>query len=306
MSAESRPRPELPAPASALPGLARPDWGGLLLLLVAVVGWGSNWAPLKLVLREVPPLTVRTIGGLGGAAMLALIVGASGQSLRVPRGVWPRLTFLALLNITAWMGLVAVALLWLDASEAVVITYTVPVWSALIAWPVLGERPTPLKLLALACGLGGVALVMLGKGVDIGLAKLPGVALCLAASVCFALGTVLTKRRPLAMPQGAGVVWQLILGNLPMAAGALLLERPDLGAVSTGAWLWMAYMAVLPLCFSYLAWFAALRRLPATVAIQGSLIAPMVGIAGSALLLSEPFGLRQALAFGLMLLAIRG
>jgi drug/metabolite transporter (DMT)-like permease len=265
---------------------------------------------LKLVLAEVPPLTVRTFGGLGGAALLALLVAGSGQSLRVPRGLWPRLGLLALLNITAWMGLVALALLWLDASEAVVITYTVPLWSALIAWPLLGERPTPLKLLALVCGLGGVALVMLAQGFDVGMAKWPGVALCLAASLCFALGTVLTKRRPLAMPQGAGVVWQLCLGNLPMLAGALLLERPDLAAVSTTAWLWIAYMAVIPLCFSYLAWFAALRRLPAGLATQGSLIAPMVGVAGSALLLGEPFGLRQAVAFGLtllgVLLAIRG
>jgi probable blue pigment (indigoidine) exporter len=274
------------------------------LLLVAVVGWGSNWAPLKLVLREMPPLTVRAIGGLGGAAMLALMVRASGQSLAVPRGLWPRLFVVSLLNITAWMGLVALALLWLDASEAVVITYTVPVWSALVAWPVLGERPTPLRLVALACGLGGVATVMLGRGFDLGLAKLPGVALCLFASISFAFGTVITKRWPLAMPQGAGVVWQLFLGAAPLGTGALLLERVDLGAVSAESWLWLAYMAVLPLCLSYLAWFAALRRLPATVAIQGSLVAPMVGIAGSALLLGEPFGLRQVMALGLTLLGV--
>ncbi len=282
----------------------RIDPRGLALLLVAVVGWGSNWAPLKLVLAEVPPFTVRTIGGLGGALLLALVVLATGQSLRVPRGLWPRLALFALLNITAWMGLVAVALLWLDASEAVVVTYTVPVWAALVAWPVLGEKPTPLRVAALVCGLGGVALVMLGRGFDVGLAKLPGVALCLIASVSFAFGTVLTKRRPLPMPAGAAVVWQLVLGNIPLALGALLLEQVTFSRISASAWGWMAYMAVLPLCLSYLAWFAALRRLPATVATQGSLIAPMVGIAGSALILGEPFGPRQAVAFGLTLLGV--
>ena len=288
----------------------RPDWRGLGLLLFAVVGWGSNWAPLKLVLAELPPFTARTIGGFGGAALMALVLLATGGSLRVPRGLWGRLWLLSVLNITAWMGLVAWALLWLDASEAVVITYTVPVWSALIAWPVLGERPTALKLLALGCGVGGVALVMLGRGWDVGLAKLPGVALCLVASVCFALGTVLTKRRPLPLPQGTAVVWQLLLGNVPIVLMALLLERVSPLRASAAAWGWLAYMAVLPLCLSYLAWFAALRRLPATVATQGSLIAPMVGVAGSALVLGEPFGPRQAVAFGLtllgVLLAVRG
>ncbi len=292
------------------PPSTRPDWRGLGLLLFAVVGWGSNWAPLKLVLADVPPLTVRMLGGLGGAAMLAVVVVAMGQSLRVPSGLWPRLAVMSLLNITAWMGLVAVALLWLDASEAVVITYTVPVWSALIAWPVLGERPTRLRVLALVLGLSGVALVMLGRGWDVGLAKLPGVGLCLTAAICFAFGTVLTKRRPLPLAPGAAVVWQLVLGNLPLAIAALIFERVDLGTISAVNWGWITYMAVLPLCFSYLAWFAALRRLPATVATQGSLIAPMVGIAGSALILGEPFGPRQAVAFVLtlvgVLLAVRG
>ena len=36
------------------------------------------------------------------------------------------------------MGL---ALLWLPASEAALIAYTMPVWASLLAWPMLGERP---------------------------------------------------------------------------------------------------------------------------------------------------------------------
>ena len=34
------------------------------------------------------------------------------------------------------------------ASEAAVIAYTMPVWTALLAWPLLGERLTPLRVLA--------------------------------------------------------------------------------------------------------------------------------------------------------------
>lgn len=288
----------------------RIDKRGLALLLFAVVGWGSNWAPLKLLLRELPPLTARAWAGLAAAAILALVMRARGVDLRVPKGLWPRLCLAALLNITAWMGLVSVALLWLDASEGIVLSYSMPVWAALIAWPVLGEKPTLLRVLALLCGIGGVALVMLGNGVEIGAAKLPGVVLCLVASVCFALGTVITKRWPLAMAPGASVVWQVALGMLPLLVGALLLERPDFGALSPGSWGVLAYMAVVPLCLCYLAWFAALRRLPASLCTQGSLLSPVVGMMGSALLLDEPFGPRQIAAFLLIvvgvLLAVRG
>ncbi len=295
---------------SVFPLRPRLDVRGLALLLFAVVGWGSNWAPLKLLLQEVPPFTARAYAGLAAALFLAIMVRASGVSLRVPPGLWPRITLLALLNITAWMGLVSLALQWLDATEGVVITYTMPVWSALLAWPVLGERPTPMRLLAVACGLGGVVLIMSAKGINIGMEKLPGVLLCLSASICFALGTVLTKRRPLAMAPAAGVVWQVALGMLPLLFGALLFETPHMAEVSTQGWLIIGYMATLPLCLSYLAWFAALRRLPAHICTQGSLISPLMGLISANLMLGEPLGLRQLVAFGLilvgMVLAVKG
>jgi drug/metabolite transporter (DMT)-like permease len=72
----------------------------------------------------------------------------------------------------------------------------------------------------------------------------------------------------------------------------------------------MGYMAVFPLCLCYLAWFAALRRLPAGLATQGTLLAPVVAVLGAALFLGEPFGLREVAALALVLggvaLAVRG
>ena len=276
---------------------------GLGLLVFAVVGWGSNWPPIKLLLAELPLFTTRAWPGLAGALALALVVRMSGERLVVPPRLWPRLTVAALLNITAWMGLSSVALLWLNASETCLICYTMPLWAALLAWPLLGEQPTRWRLAGLACGLAGLLLIVGGRGIDLGLAKLPGIGFALAAAVLFALGTVLTKRRPLPMTPGAAVVWQVFLGMLPMAAAALLLERPDPGAVSTQAWLLVAYAAIVPLCLCYLAWFAALRRLPAGVAVTGTLLAPVVGVLGSALVLGEPFGLPEG---GAMILTLGG
>jgi drug/metabolite transporter (DMT)-like permease len=287
-----------PHPPGTVPA---PSRTGLLLLLFAVVGWGSNWPPIKLLIEELPLFTARAWPGLAGALALALVVRLSGERLAVPRGLWPRLCLAAALNITAWMGLSSFALLWLTASETCLICYTMPLWAALLAWPLLGERPGPRRLLALALGMAGLLLVVGGRGVELGVAKLPGVGFALAAAVLFALGTVLTKRRPLAMPPGAAVAWQVFLGMLPMVAAALLLERPDIGAVSPLAWGLIAYAAIVPLCLCYLAWFAALRRLPAGVAVSGTLVAPVVGVLGSALVLGEPFGLPEGAALALTL-----
>jgi len=294
-------------PVTAAP---RVDQLGLLFLIFTAAGWGMNWPPMKLLLAELPPFAARSVPMLGAALLLALVVSASGQSLRVPRGAWGRLWLAALLNISAWMGLAALALLWLDASEACILAYVAPVLTAILAWPVLGERPTPARIVALVLGFGGVATVMFGRGIDLGLAKLPGILCALGAAALFALGTVLTKQRPPALPLAAGVVWQIGLGAVPMVVLAALFETPDYSGLSRQGWLLIGWMAVVPLCLCYLTWFAALRRLPAGLATLGTLLAPLIGVGGSALLLGEPFGTREVAALGLTLggvvLAARG
>ena len=88
------------------------------------------------------------------------------ERLTPPAGQRGRLVVSALLNFSSFMISSTTALLWLKASEAVIIAYTLPLWAALLAWPILGERPTIVRLLALALGLSGVAVTMSGQPVE--------------------------------------------------------------------------------------------------------------------------------------------
>src|SRR3954452_23690247 len=145
---------------------------GLLFLAITSVGWGFNWPVTKYLLGELPPLTLRGVTGVIGAALLATLALGRGQSLRVARELWPRLMLAALLNVTGWMVLMGLALLWLPASEAALIAYTMPVWASLIAWPVLGERPTLMRTIALVMAFAGLAAIMGGNGITASAAKL--------------------------------------------------------------------------------------------------------------------------------------
>ena len=89
---------------------------GLMFLAITSVGWGFNWPVTKYLLSELPPLTLRGATGVIGACLLAALALARGQSLQVPRRLWPRLMLAALLNVTGWMVLMGLALLWLPAS----------------------------------------------------------------------------------------------------------------------------------------------------------------------------------------------
>jgi len=269
---------------------------GLMFLAITSLGWGFNWPVTKYLLSELPPLTLRGATGVVGALLLGLLAVMRGQSLRVAAEQWPRLMAAAVLNVMGWMVLMGLALLWLPASEAALIAYTMPVWASLIAWPVLGERPTPLRVIALVMAFAGLAAIMGGNGIAASEAKLPGILMALTGSVGFAIGTVLAKRLPLRLPPISAAAWQIGLGCFPVAVAGLFIEHSDWSAVSQVGWLLIVYSTVIQFCVAYVAWFAALSRLPASVAAIGTMAVPVIGVVASAVGLHEPLGPGQIAA----------
>ena len=222
---------------------------GLMFLAITSVGWGFNWPVTKYLLGELPPLTLRGSTGVVGAALLAALALLRGQSLCVAREMWLRLALAALLNVTGWMVLMGLALLWLPASETALIAYTMPVWASILAWPVLGERPTLLRTIALLMAFLG-------------------------------------------------------LGCLPVAIAGLAIETTHLDKVTpVGGWL-LVYSTVIQFCIAYVSWFAALSRLPASVAAIGTMAVPVIGVVASAIALHEPLGPAQIAALTFTLLAV--
>jgi probable blue pigment (indigoidine) exporter len=275
---------------------ARISPAGLLFLAITSVGWGLNFPIMKHLLTEWPPLSSRGLCGVAGAAALALIAFARRQSLSVPPAMRTRLLLVSLLTIGGWVAFMGLALLWLKASEAAVLGISVPVWVALLAWPVLGERLSPVRAVSMLIALAGITVLIGGNGLDASLGKLPGLLCALAGAVCVALGTVLTKHFPLAMPPLALAAWQIGLGCLPIAVVGLAVEQPQLAALSGVGWASMIYMTLIQFCLCYVCWFATLERLPAATASIGTLLVPVVGVLAAAAMLHEPLGLREIAA----------
>ena len=274
---------------------------GLVVLGIASVGWGLNFPIMKYLLSEWPPLSSRGLCGIVGAAFLALIAQARRQTLRVPDGMWLRLLLVSTLSLGGWIAFMGLALLWLSASEAAVLGISIPVWVAFLAWPILGERLSLLRAVSLTVSLAGIAALLGGNGFDASVEKLPGILCALAGAVCTALGTVLTKHFPLAMPPLSLAAWQVGIGCLPIAIVGLVVEQPHLAALSSIGWASMIYMTAIPFCLSYVCWFAALERLPATTASIGTLLVPVVGVLAAAVMLHEPLGLREISALAVTL-----
>lgn len=262
-----------------------------------------NWPAVKLLLLEWPPLFSRGVAGVAAAVLLAAIAASRGESLRVSPRYFPRLAFAAFTNVFAWMGFGTVAMKYLPISEAALLAYTMPIWTMLFAWPILGERPTLRSVIALVLAFAGLAVLFSGQHFSFDQAKIMGVALALGAAVLFAFGSV-TARTPIPLKPIALVAWLVGLGCLPMIVLGLLIEHPDIAALSPRGWALMVYMTLGPMAIAYLTWFAALRRLQPAAATTGSLGVPIVGVCAGALFLGDPFGLREIAALVLTLAGV--
>jgi len=276
---------------------------GFVCLLVTSLGWGLNWPAMKVILAQLPPLFARgTAGSVAGLAC-ALAAVLLGQSLVVPRPLIGRVVAAAALNVFAWMGFATVAMRWLSVGQCALLVYTMPVWATLVAWPIRGERPSLRAIAGLALCMAGLWQLFGSGGFHLDREQQVGAVLALGSAVLFALSTValrpLIELRPL-----ASLAWQLSLGCLPMVALGLAFEHPAIANVSPTAWALMLYMTAVPMGLCYMTWFAALRRLPPTTASLATLLTPVIGVVSAALVLGEPLGTRELVAFTLTLAGV--
>jgi drug/metabolite transporter (DMT)-like permease len=282
---------------------------GLCLVLFTACSWGASWPQTKFLLGELPPFTMRALCGGCGCVFAFAVAAARREDLRPPRAQWGRLFLFAMLNYGAYIVFSTEAQVYLPSSEAIVLTYTLPIWASLLAWPLLGERPSWRQYVALGLAIGGVTLLVGVGSAEMRWEQMPGVAMALAGSMLFGLGTVLAKRTPMALPPATSVAWQVALGTAVLL-GPAVFETADWNRVTPAGWVCVAYVATVPMTIAYLAWFRALRLVPASVAATTVLVSPMVGVLGGTLVLGETLGPRQIVALGLTLagvaLAARG
>jgi drug/metabolite transporter (DMT)-like permease len=108
-----------------------------------------------------------------------------------------------------------------DVVRAVLLFYLMPAWVVLLAWPLLGERPTASSLLRLVLALGGVVLVLKTPGSPWPLPESLADWLALMGGFCFALTNVLLRKLH-HTPEGARMLAMFIGGAVMSSAVATL------------------------------------------------------------------------------------
>ena len=275
----------------------------LWVLVALTLGWGFNWPMIKLALTEIPVFSFRSACLLGGAAGLFAIAACARLPLRVPRGQWPRLLVIVLFNVTLWNLCIAYGIGYMSSGRAAILTYTMPLWSVpLSAW-LLKERITARRILGVALGMGGM-LLLLSVELRAVQAAPKGTLLMVAGAVSWAIGTVMMKRYPIDLPVTSLSAWQLLIGGIPIYAGALAFDLQDLHPLTLRPAFALAYNVLVAFVFCHWAWYKIVTTVPVGVSSLSSLMIPVVGVFSGMLVLAERPHWQDVAALGLVVVAL--
>ena len=257
--------------------------GAVLALVGTILLWGYSWIVMKQVLAYAGPFDFAALRYLIGAAILFAALKLSGQSLRPPP-LLPMI-LIGLCQTAAFQGLEQWALVSGGAGHVALLAYTMPFWAVLLAWLLLGDKPTGRHWAGLALAAIGL-LCIIAPWHSLGSAL--STTLAVAGGIAWAAGTVLSKR--MFQTHAPSVLnltaWQMLVGGVALGIVALAVPQRSI------EWNWpfiggLAYSAVLGSSLAWWLWSIVLKRLPTTVASVSSLGVPIVSVLLAWLILHE-------------------
>jgi drug/metabolite transporter (DMT)-like permease len=284
------------------------EWAALVLLSLI---WGASFFFYRLMVTELPPMTIVFGRLVIAAAALHLFLMVRGDSMRFPPRMWARFAALGLLNNVMPFTLIAYSEMRISAGVASLLHGSVPMLTAVAAHLLTrDEKLTWNRGVGVAFGLLGVG-VLIGKDALQGLASddFVGEIICLSAAVIYALAGVYARTFA-GLPPLKVATGQVTMGTLLILPAMLIVDRPwELPAPSAPVWASLMTIALVGTALAYIMFFRIIGRTGAMNISLVTLLQPVSAVFLGWLFLGEAVG-PQAFAgmavIGLGLLFIDG
>jgi drug/metabolite transporter (DMT)-like permease len=258
--------------------------------------WGVFWLPLRAMDEAGITGAWATVAFyLVPLAIVAPLLAWRWRSIRAGG------LYLQVIGFTAAIALVTYAdsLVYTEVIRAMLLFYLTPLWSALLARAVLGERITLARWLAIALGFAG-ALVIFRFDLGVPIPRSAGDWLGLTAGLAWAVAAVLMNRDR----NNSGLdymLMQFVWGSLIAIALAFVPfpgadTAPDWSAMITIAWSvahWLVPVVVIIVIPGVFAAMWGTPRLSPSVVALLFMTEISVGAITAALWAGEPFGWRE-------------
>ena len=286
-----------PARADRAGPAPRPVLVALALGIVYVV-WGSTYPAIRVVVEDMPPLLPAGARFTAAAALLAagLALRHGARHLAVSPRQLGGCAVVGLLLPAGGNGLVTLGESRdVPAGVAALLIASVPLW-VIVLRSSFGDRPGARTVVGVLVGFAGLAGLTLSTGLS-GAVSFGGSALILLAALSWSVGSWAQPRLPLPKEPFVMAVYEMLAGGLAlMVAGAVRGESINVSEYSTPSILAWAYLVVFGSIVAFTAYVWVLQHAAISLVATYAYVNPVVAVALSWLVLSEPVTLPIAVA----------
>lgn len=256
--------------------------------------WGMNWVVMKTANTFFPPITFVAYRFLFGA--LVLLSVWFWLHLPLPKKkYWPWIFLTGILQ----MGLNNIAaqtsMLTLGAGMVSVLNYSMPVFAAVLAHFLLGERLTWRKGAGIVLAIAGMAVLMdVHAGGDV-----TAICIGLLSAVFWGLASIFVKLKLADVNPISLTTWQMVCASLSLLAYTAIVPQGEV-VWNTESVLCLIYNGVLASALAFFLWSWILQHIEVSKASVAVLAVPVVGVVGGILCLGEPMTLH--IFFGMIMI----
>ena len=261
-------------------------WLKDFVVLAAI--WGASFMFMRVAALEFGAIATAAVRVSVASVFLLPLLHLRGLT-PVLRQHWKRVFGVGLLNSGIPFACYSYALLYITTSLSSILNATVPLFGALVAWAWLKDRPGPVRMLGLAIGFAGVAMLAWGKASfkpdASGVASGWAIVACLTATLCYGLAASATKKYLGGLPP-------LVTATGSQMGAALGLALPAMWywptvTPSLQAWGAVAVLGVLCTGVAYVLYFRLIETAGPAKALAVTFLVPVFAVGYGAVLLGE-------------------
>lgn len=259
-----------------------------LLLTLMAVCFGGTWVAGKVAVDAIPPFTLAATRFAIASVLLWGWARSKPAGRRPAPADLPLIVGMGLTAIAGYNALFLYGLKLAPASDgAIIVPGVAPVLTAMLAWPLLGERIGRWRAAGLGAALVGLVFVIEPSGGQ-GSARFLGDILFLLGAGCWAVYSIMGKAATARFSSVRATLYGTVTGTLVLLPFALA-ERgwADLATAPAPAWAGTLYLALFGTVLPFVFLYEGLRRIGAGRATAFAFLIPIFGVVSSVLMLGE-------------------
>jgi len=272
-----------------------------IALLAVYIVWGSTYLAIHFTVETIPPFLSAGMRFLVSGAILLIWRRAAGDAMPTKRQ-WRSTAIVGILLLLGGNGLVSFAEQRIASGIAALIVGTVPLWLVLIETiRPGGVRPTPLAILGLLTGFGGIYLLVGPENLSSASLQFDalGIGTVMLAAFLWSLGSIYSRSSDLPSSSLMATGAEMLIGGLALLAFSTSVgewKTFDFTAVSTSSWIGLAYLITFGSMVGFVSYIWLLQNAPISLVATYAYVNPLVAVFLGAWLANETLNARILVA----------